>query len=53
MVRTTDILIKNLYHNRRLLDEINRCSIAKCYDIGIVFAACEAIETELRRRGVF
>lgn len=52
MNRITPILIRNLAHNRALLDEIKRSGLASSYNTTIVYQACEAIEAELRRRGV-
>jgi hypothetical protein len=52
MKRTTAFLTLTLEHNRKLLDDIVASGMAWCYNTDIVFEACEAIEAELRCRGV-
>lgn len=52
MKRTTEFLISTLKHNRQLLKVIEASSIPECYNVGIVLEACDAIEAELRCRGM-
>ncbi|PWK96150.1 hypothetical protein C7431_10671 [Pantoea allii] len=52
MDRETLYLLKTLDHNNDLLDEINRAKLGRYYNTKILRNACNAIEAELRRRGI-
>ena len=43
---------RTLAHNRALMDDIISSGMSRYYNTEIVDAACEAIEAELRRRGI-
>jgi len=45
-------LTRTLAYNRALLDSIIHSGMSWCYDTEIIHKACEAIESELRHRGV-
>ena len=49
---STEQLRDTLAHNRTLLDDIIGSGWSRYYNTEIVDAACEAIEAELRRRGI-
>lgn len=49
---TSECLRRTLAHNRALMDDIISSGMSRYYNTDIVDAACEAIEAELRRRGV-
>lgn len=52
MERTTEFLILTLKLNRQLLNVIKASGIPDCYNVGILLEACDAIEAELRHRGM-
>lgn len=49
---TPEYLRQTLAHNRALLDDIIGNGLSRYYNTEIVEAACDAIEAELRRRGI-
>ncbi|BDT44576.1 Uncharacterised protein [Enterobacter hormaechei] len=49
---TPEYLRRTLAHNRALMDDIISSGMSRYYNTEIVDAACEAIEAELRRRGI-
>jgi len=49
---TLEYLRQTLAHNRALLDDIIGSGWSRYYNTEIVEAACDAIEAELRCRGV-
>jgi len=49
---TPEYLRQTLAHNRALLDNIIGSGWSRYYNTEIVEAACDAIEAELRRRGI-
>lgn len=50
--RQTEVLRRNLAHNRALIDDINRSRLAQYYNTDILHAACASIEAELKRRSI-
>jgi len=49
---TLEYLRQTLAHNRALLDDIIDSGWSRYYNTEIVEAACDAIEAELRCRGI-
>ncbi|PPY25041.1 hypothetical protein C5966_19555 [Cronobacter sakazakii] len=49
---TPEYLRRTLAHNRALMDDIISSGMSRYYNMEIVDATCEAIEAELRRRGI-
>jgi len=52
MDRETLYLLKTLDHNNALLDDIIRRKMGRYYNTKILRDSCDAIEAELRRRGI-
>jgi hypothetical protein len=50
--RTPEYLQQTLAHNRALLDDIIGKGLSRYYNMEIVEVGCNAIEAELRRRGI-
>lgn len=51
MELTTKRLVKDLMHNRRLLDEIYQSGMSRFYNTNMIHDAIDSIIAELRRRG--
>lgn len=51
MELSTERLVRDLIHNRRLLDEIYQSGMSIFYNMDMIHDAIDSIIAELRRRG--
>ncbi len=51
MALTNERLIRDLIHNRKLLDDIYQSGMSRFYNTNMIHDAIDSIIAELRRRG--